>query len=64
MFSAMKFRNTIVTVASILAIWIVSMSALNIWFKALAMIAAIGLIWYAVRRRAAEKAIEPPSGQN
>lgn len=59
----MKFRNTIVIVASILAIWIVSMSGLNIWFKVLAMIAAIGLIWYAVRRRAAERN-EPPAGPN
>jgi Flp pilus assembly protein TadB len=48
----MKTRNTIVIAASILAIWVLSMSSLNIWFKALGMIAAIGLTWYAVRRRA------------
>ena len=50
----MKTRNTIIIVASVLAIWILSvklMDAQHIWFWGVGVIAAIGLTWYAVRRR-------------
>ncbi|HPA16924.1 MAG TPA: hypothetical protein PLU30_04205 [Verrucomicrobiae bacterium] len=57
----MKTRNTIVITASILAIWVLSMTSLNIWFKALGMIAAIGLTWYAVRRRACACQCDKPA---
>jgi len=60
----MKTRNTIVITASILAIWILSMAPLNIWFKALGMIAAVGLTWYAVRRRNAEGQLDKSADPN
>lgn len=40
------------------------MTSLNIWFKALGMIAAVGLTWYAVRRRNAGAQLDKPSDQD
>ncbi|MCC6352852.1 MAG: hypothetical protein IT577_03135 [Verrucomicrobiae bacterium] len=60
----MKTRNTIVMTASILAIWILTMSSLNIWFKALGMIAAVGLTWYAVRRRGCQCGTDKAPGES
>lgn len=59
----MKMRNTIVITASILAMWLLAVRSPNIWVMALGMIAAIGLTWYAVRRRSAEHPEDRPPDQ-
>jgi len=57
----MKMRNTIVIMASLLAMWFLAVKSPNIWVMAVGMIAAIGLTWYSVRRRTGGNPTDKPT---